>query len=280
MQKIQILADSLNSETGDRLTTFLLHRFPKCLLAELNTHRVFSRNAASSRAMPIKKVIEQIKADPFIPVWTSHQAGMQGGESLSDRAKESATHVWLSSRDEAIERVEQLLELGIAKQNANRLLEPWLTVPVLVTATDWENFWELRCDPGAQPEFRAIALEMRESYGNSKPLDLKPGEWHIPFREGIPIVVSDGISENVEKSLSKALQIATARAARLSYQNHMGLIGHAKDFELHDRLLESKHLSPFEHCAQARPTNGRWRNFSGFRSYRAHLEGKEGDRQP
>lgn len=260
MQTVEILADSLNAETGDRITTFLLHRFPKCLSPELLTHRVFSRNSASSRALPIKKVIEQITVDPFIPQWTSHKAGMQGGDELSDRAKESATHVWLSNRDAAIERVEQLIELGIAKQNANRLLEPWMQIPILVTATEWDNFWALRCHPDAQPEFRAIAAQMLSAYRISKPEPLKPGEWHLPFKSDLMV-----------HDVSESLRIATARAARCSYKTHLGEIDPSKDYELHDRLLASKHLSPFEHCAKAAPS-GKYANFAGWMSYRYHLE--------
>ncbi len=259
MQTVEILADSLNVETGDRITTFLLHKFPKCLSAELLTHRVFSRNSASSRAMPIKKVIEQITTDPFIPQWTSHQSGMQGGDKLSDLAKQSATNVWLFNRDGAIERVEQLIELGIAKQNANRLLEPWMQIPILVTATDWDNFFNLRCHPDTQPEFRAIAVEMKTEYDSNTQEEIEPGEWHIPFEE-------------TSIALQKKLKIATARAARLSYKTHLGEIDPEKDFELHDRLLDSKHLSPFEHCAKALPTKTYCRNFKGFMSYRVHLE--------
>lgn len=267
-QTVEILADSLNVETGDRLTTFLIHKMPKCLLAELNTHRMFSRNAASSRAIPVKKVIEQVQKDPFIPHWTLNQKGMQGVEEVPAETHYAAELRWLGFRDDAIREADYMSSvLGLAKQNINRILEPWMHVPVLVTATDWDNFWELRCHPAAQPEFRAIAVQMREAYSDSLPVELTPGLWHIPF------IAQGEIGKAIDdKPFLYYLKIATARAARVSYTTHDGEFNYAKDFDLHDRLLIEKHLSPFEHSAKALPVKARCRNFSGFMSYRAHLE--------
>lgn len=253
-----ILADSLNVETGDRLTTFLLNRFPKCLLAELNTHRAMSRNAASSRALPISKVIEQAQKDPFIPQWTGHQKGMTGRDDVSDLDKHLATVQWLAARDNAVASAERILSYGLAKQNVNRLLEPFMFVPVVISATEWENFFRLRCAPDAQPEFRSISLQMRRLQALRSPDKLAIGQWHIPF-------TSDDLSDE------DRLQVATARAARCSYANFDGSFDIQADKKLCDRLIAENHMSPLEHSAYA-DIAGKYRNYLGFRQYRQLVE--------
>jgi thymidylate synthase ThyX len=282
MESTKILADSLNVATGDRITTFEL-KFPKCLLAELGTHRMLSKNAGSSRAIPIKKVIEKIKEDPYIPQFTRNQRGMQGeiGDAIF---QVSAKHLWMQQLDAAIKTAIAMDNLGVHKQNANRVLEPWMYVPVIITGTEWDNFFNLRCAEATHPDFRAIAQEMRETYKVNHPRELSPGEWHIPF--------SDGLMNRGQFTFKDCLKIATARAARVSYTTHDGKFDYERDFDLHDMLLEEKHQSPFEHSAMAmwektnlsmysrlKPfDNGapglkvNTRNFQGFLSYRAHLE--------
>lgn len=285
----QILADSFNIETGDRLTTFLLHRFPKCLLAEINTHRMLSRNAASSRAIPIEKMIERIKEDPYIPTWTANQKGIQG-KVLDDAEKiESATSRWLGALEDQVWHVKGFIEQGIHKQNANRLLEPFMRVPVIISGTEWGNFFKLRCDEATHPDFCSVAREMHELYTHKglSPQPLEPGQWHCPMFEGMGSYAADW---------QEALKAATARCARISYTTHDGGQSLAKDIALHDRLLESGHMSPFEHCAMAvrndvddNPSinNLFWwhraddrvlslRNYRGFYSYRAHIEDEMG----
>lgn len=253
---VLILADSLNPITGDRLTTFLLGNFPKCLLAELNTHRVFSRNAASARAMPISALIEQVKLRPFIPQWTGHAKGMVGTDDLGDADKRRATAQWLSGRDEAIRVAQRLKDLGIAKQNVNRILEPWMIVPVIVSATEWENFFKLRTAADAQPEFRSFACEMQTQMRTRVPVGLEPGDWHIPLADvGLPL--KDRIKSSV------------AMCARGSYGSFISDKPNLeKDIELHDRLLVSGHWSPFEHQACCSRFRGLYANYRGWESYR------------
>ena len=274
MKNAEILADSLNVKTGDRLTTFLLPRFPKVLLQELNTHRMLSRNAASSRAIPIEKMIERVLDDPYIPVWTANQKGMQGKLLDDEAAIISARDEWNDAMHSAITHVNNLDMMGIHKQNANRLLEPFMRVPVIVSGTEWSNFFELRCDEACHPDFRSVAREMRQLRDNNKPAKLQPGEWHIPFSGFM-----DPDTTNADE-----LAIATARCARISYSTHDGEHDIDKDVALHDRLLASRHMSPFEHCAMATgddfvvspPLRGEnvlyTRNYDGFYSYRAHIE--------
>jgi len=300
---IKILADSLNVATGDRLTTFLLERFPYTLIQEPATHRLLrwsghcvtgdlnpfgetvSRSSASSRAIPIKKIIDRILEDPFIPTWTAHKKGMQGDfEGLDSGQVAIAEDSWRKSMYNAIEQANILDEIGIHKQHANDLLKPFMRIPILVTGTQWENFFNLRCNKETvRPEFWEQAVAMKEAYDNSIPKELKPGQWHTVFTD-------DLFDQQPNKSyipILDALKIGTARSARLSYTTHDGVISLEKDFKLHDDLLRHKHENPFEHSAVAisekdldHPEYGKlWtgakvntRNFRGFLSYRAHIE--------
>ncbi len=148
MNKIsaKIIADSVNS-FGNRITTFELV-FPRFILAELNTHRLFSRNSASSRAIPFKKMVEAVKTNPFIPIaWQKDHRGMQGTKyfEYGKDALGNCVDIWLRARDNAVIEAEKLNEYGVTKQLCNRLLEPFMYHKVLLTATEFENFFNLRC---------------------------------------------------------------------------------------------------------------------------------------
>jgi len=177
-----IIADSVNGKTGDRLTTFLLV-FPRIVLAEFNTHRKFSRNSASSRAIPFKTMLKNVQEDPFIPIkWMKDHSGMQGTEYITD--KNLVGHIekdWLIARDYAVCQAKRLSELGgVTKQFCNRLLEPFLWHTVIVTASDYENFFALRANEGAEIHIQDLAEKMLVEYNNSTPKVLQEGEWHIP----------------------------------------------------------------------------------------------------
>lgn len=263
--RVEILADSLNVVTGDRLTTFILNGFPKWLLAELNTHRMLSRNAASSRAIPLKKLIENIYQDPVIPYWTRKKGGMGGIDDLTEEKKQYMTDSWQAAMEHAIVTATELHAAGAAKQEVNRLLEPWMRVPVIVSGTSWDNFFHLRCDEAAQPDFRFFAIAMRDKYLANSPDTLNIGQWHIPFKGRVH---SNRLTEQ------EYLQISTARCARVSYTTHDGDIDHDKDFRLHDSLVEMGHFSPLEHSARALSPDERDNpvaaNYRGWGQYR-HL---------
>lgn len=260
-----VLADSINSATQDRLTTFLLPRFPKCLQAELRTHRTTSQSHYSSRAIPVQKVIEQVKKNPFIPKWTQHKKGMSGEDILSNVDKTRLTREWLIGRDFAIHVATNLFLLGCAKQETNRILEPWMKGPCVVTATQkaWSHFFSLRTVEGVQPDFRSIAQVMQKLYDSNQPQLLQPGEWHIPW-----------VDRHVDSSLDllSKLKISAARSARTSYFNHEGDFSIEKDFDLHDRLIFDKHSTPCEHQGKAMDEPGMYRNFQGWMHYRQHIE--------
>jgi thymidylate synthase ThyX len=175
--KIQakILADSI-SERGDRITTYLL-TFPRIILAEFNTHRSFSRNSASSRAIPFKKMVESVEKNPFIPIaWQKDHKGMQGSEYLSDvpagvSDKEFSIDMWLEARDAAVSNAKILNNTGVTKQLCNRLLEPFMWHTVICTATNYDNFFNLRCPEyliNWYPKDRPEALEPSQAIFKSK----------------------------------------------------------------------------------------------------------------
>lgn len=272
MIKAEIIADS-QAPSGVRLTTFVL-TYPRFIHAEFMTHRVFSRNASSSRAIPVKKQIEEIKNNPAIPLaFRKNQKGMQAGEVLEDQ--ESAVATWLAARDAAVVQAEKMVELEIHKQYANRILEPFSHITVVVTATDWDNFFALRIHPAAQPEICELAAKMYELYEESNPKQLESGEWHLPFIQDEDWRKLSGRKDikNVKDTLLKR---SVAKCARVSYKNHDGTnTTFEQDAQLYERLLGSSpiHASPAEHQAMAvADPNVRSGNFRGWIQYRKTLE--------
>ena len=255
----KILLDSV-APTGERLTTMEVC-FPRFVLAEFDTHLQFSRNSASSRAIPTSKLIERVLAEPVLPLeWGRNQPGMAASSLLDIEAVRIAERAWLRARDEAVESVRELQTLQVHKQVLNRLLEPFLWHTVIVTATEWSNFFALRCTPQAQPEIREVALKMRAAYERHQPTPLRVGEWHTPLLQED----EDGLDIEVRK------RVSAARCARVSYLTHDGARDRSKDLELCDRLMEQHHLSPFEHVAT--PALGAHANFRGWLQMRAEVE--------
>lgn len=370
-----IITDSVGPN-GNRITSIIV-TFPRFILAELNTHRLFSKNSASSRAIPFKTMLESVTNDPFIPIaWQKDHPGMQGSsyfiegdheygifhKSMHDDSSYYDNHEswfgseverdkvfdewgndnrgpgpnywhqnskkisrplhytftedWLKARDLIMKQAKHLNKSGLTKQICNRLLEPFLWHTVLVTATEWDNFFELRTpkytikvdakntpyksrkdlrkavdgwwstpsdwekmteadwfgmsQAGAEIHMQALAEAIWDAMKTSTPKTLEAGEWHIPFGDQIDSkelkkqacdyvnALEEGNTSGcmttydfpvIEAKL--AIKIATARCARLSYMTFDKEIDYKKDIELYDRLLSSKHMSPFEHCARA-----------------------------
>lgn len=247
----KIVADSISPE-GHRLTTFEV-RFHRFVLAEFNTHRVFSRNSASSRAIPVGKNLDAVYFDPAIPVeWRAEQKGMQGGDLLEGHQAEDAKDAWLKASQHAGIIAEDLVDIGVHKSIVNRVLEPFAWHTVIVTATAWENFFAQRVSPLAQPEIRVVAEQMYEQYFddfNHGPQELKEGEWHLPY-----ITEHDYGHEGGYELLKK---VSVARCARVSYLTHDGKRDIWKDLELYERLVSASpmHASPLEHVATPDPWN-------------------------
>lgn len=263
MISAQIIADSKN-EFGNRLTTFVLI-FPRWILAELNTHRMLSKNSASSRAIPYKKMLEKVETNPVVPIkWMKDHSGMQGNEYFTEQeAKDLALYeTWIQARNAAVKTSKELSELGLSKQFCNRILEPFLWHKVIITGTEWENFFALRAHPAAEIHIEDLAQKMLLEYNKSQPVTLKPGQWHIPFGDkmdptrlnkiiGNKIVSRDNLQQQYDDELQELkVKIATARCARVSYDNFDGTDDYLKDLELFERLKTMGHMSPFEHCAK------------------------------
>jgi hypothetical protein len=222
-----------------------------------------SRNSASSRAIPTAKLIERVLKDPAVPLeWGKNKAGMSASDVLpSDLARE-AERAWLSARNAAVAHAQRLLDLDVHKQELNRLLEPFLWHTVIVSATEWANFFELRCAPNAQPEIRAAALLMLEAMNASVPQALDSGGWHTPLLQ----------PDESALDLETRRRISAARCARVSYLTHEGVREIERDLELYDRLRGDRHLSPFEHVATPAPDGAFQANFRGWLQMRREIE--------
>lgn len=275
MIEAKIIADSV-SQAGRRVTTFLL-TYPRFIHSELLTHRAFGRNAASSRAIPVVTMLRNVKNNPAIPYrWGKMKKGMQDGGPMSNSATATCKALWLLARYPVMFAVWLLCKVGLHKQVANRLLEPWSHMTVVLTATEWKNFYRLRLHKDAQPEFRILAEKMLWEHVNSKPEQLGEGEWHLPFLRAIDKkVFFDG--EDYEVFLKEALARCTARCARTSYVNFYGKDSIADDVRLHDDLIKGGHWSPFEHCCQAATEDRFFGHLRGFIPYRKFFSAENRD---
>lgn len=272
MYSAHIVEDSIHN--GKRLVTFQLI-YPRYIHAELMTHRVFSRNASSSRAIPAQKLIENSLKNAVYPIrWGKNQAGMQASmEDLSDDEAIAAKEIWDEMMTACANGVRALSELGLHKQWANRPLEWFGTIAVVVTATEWDNWFELRDHPDAQPEIQHLAKLMRAEMDNSQPKPLSIGHWHLPYITSQEWREYDQGGHNI----GELQKMSVARCARVSYLTHDGqLPDKSKDLALYDRLVGSVplHASPTEH--QAMPLisgmEERQGNFQGWMQLRKFIE--------
>lgn len=277
--KTDIILDSI-SEEGIRLTTWHL-RVPRCIWPEFLTHRVFSRNGRSSRAVPVKTMIQEIKDDPFVPWhWGKNQPGMQANEELDalifienssypykDLFREEA---WILACGTALKFAEAYMEAGYHKQIVNRLLEPFMWIDVVITATEWDNFFDLRTHGDAEPHFRDIARQMKTLYDKHIPTELPFGEWHLPY------VTKE---EQAEYDINSCIKLSVARCARISYKSFDGNDSLVKEFERFDKLVGSdpKHYSPFEHQATPDTVDGDWLDPDLWGNFRGWVQARKLD---
>ena len=252
-----VIADSI-SDQDIRITTFQL-RYWRAIHAELMTHRVFSRNAGSSRARPSKAIIEQVAHDPWGPiVWGLNEPGMQANNLADIDVEMQSLWSWRNIAKRAANSATVLLNLGLHKQIVNRVLEPFTYIDVVVTATDYANWFALRLDKDAQPEIQQLAQAMKDAMDASKPVLLNPGEWHLPYittndyaeaQNHVSYVISKDRPETLLDLLKK---ISAARCARTSYKAFDGKVASIDDdLSLFDKLMSGnlKHASPTEHQA-------------------------------
>lgn len=292
MYSVKIIKDSMVETTSNRLTTFELV-YPRMVHSELLTHRLFSRNSASSRAIPVEKIMAQVRDNPVIPkYWGKNQSGMQAKVELKGEELAVAKAAWLTARDQALLSAEALLNAGLHKQLVNRVMEPWMFITVIVSATEYENWFALRDHRDAQPEIAWVAGAMRDAFYASTPTIMRPGDWHLPYIELEdnlhPLYVdqkelvrrtfnTDWIHR--EEVLQALKKVATARCARVSYLTHAGVRDYSKDIELHDKCRDKYHWSAFEHVAQALGSNTMSGNFKGWRQYRKDFENEHRGRR-
>lgn len=257
-----VACDSVSVVDGKRIVTFEVE-FPRFILSEYNTHRQHSKNAASTRAIPILKEIEQILESPAMPIfYGKNQAGMQAYEEMDALQAKECESIILEMRDYVIEKVKQLQEKGLHKQHAGRYLEPWQMVKGVLTSTEWDNFFWLRIDSAAQPEIKELAECMYKAMQQSVPEKLYPGMWHLPYvdkADGDFIIYNEDGSY-VLLATEQAMKVSAARCAAVSYRKTD--YNFTKSLEVYERLVgsEKKHSSAFEH--QATPMYGEY-SFDG-----------------
>lgn len=268
---VKVLEASYSNETDITLWSFEL-RYWRAIHAEFMTHRVFSRNAGSSRAIPVKKVLAQVWNDPAGPVhWGANQAGMQARVELVGWRRALAGSIWRTAGKVACIFAWSLMKLGLHKQVANRLLEPWQFINVVMSTTELANFYKLRRHEDAQPEFHRLADQIYEAAEAYKAAGLvrglSSGDWHMIYI--LP-------EERRSLPLPTLLKLSTARAARVSYEPFDGNPSVEKECERHDKLVASEpiHASPTEHQAMCIPymRGDLTANFRGFVQYRRMVE--------
>lgn len=282
--EVKIISDSVGPN-DIRLTTFVL-KYPRFIHSEFMAHRVFSRNASSSRAIPFHKQLKMIKDDMAMPIeFRKNQKGMQAGEVIEDQ--ETAKAAWIKAGHSALEYAEKLAALGVHKQYVNRLVEPFSHISVVCTATEYSNFFALRHHSMAQPEIAELAKQMWDQYSTNQPKKLVEGQWHLPFvseeeRQQQALAFTVDVPLLTKKQLFQEywlplIKRSVARCARVSYLNHDGTNSSVEqDYALYDRLLKDQpaHLSPAEHQAECLSwVDDLWYgNFWGWKQYRKTLE--------
>lgn len=283
----EIIADTYCEFTDERVTTMevTMHRF---VLAEFNTHRVFSRNSASSRAIPVSKQLDKVVNSPAWPItWPSEKPGMQGGTELEGVNLSEAQELFENIHSHTTKLVDSYLvnhpDAGdrLHKSLLNRLLEPFMWHKVIVTSTEWQNFFRQRSSTYtklAQPEIMVAADEMLIALETSDPFiidssimessNLTPDKWHLPY-----------VDPNARKFASKVWDetglpdiytlaaISAGRCCRVSYLTHGGDNDPADDVRLYNDLMSAspRHYSSLEHpCLASRYSEVPAGNLSGF----------------
>lgn len=248
----RIIADSISPE-GQRMTTMEIE-YPRFILAELNTHRMLSKNSASSRAIPVKAMHDHIRENTAGPVhWGINQAGMKAKECLDVEDTVEALLIWEQARDCALDFAGQLADLNLHKQVTNRITEPWMTMKTVISGTEWRNFWWLRAHADAQPEIHELATKMMTAYTKSTPQLLQPGEWHVPYvntyRDTRTGVLHYLDSKDAYITPEEARVISSSCCAQVSYRKNDD--SYEKALKIYRQLIESEpaHASPVEHQA-------------------------------
>jgi thymidylate synthase ThyX len=255
MIKVTHIQASICAVTGQRIDT-LIAEYPRCIHSQVLTHRVFSKNSSSTRAIPLHKAIEQLEANPAEFIWTSKQAGMQG-KRITDPAHLRAINIRhkQAQEDAIFHAKKQVEDLEVHKQNAGRYLEPFQNIKIVLTSTEWENWDWLRNDAAAQGEIAELAREIHRARRDAEPMVLQAGEWHVPFvgryrcpeYENLMYFIDD--EDQTELDVEEAKLVSMSVCAQTSYRNSDYSL--EKAHKMYEMLTGSKriHASPFEHQA-------------------------------
>lgn len=231
MIKVKIVADSICAWSRKRIATFEIE-YPRFILAEVNTHKMLSKNSSSSRAIPISSVIEMIKESPAMPIhWGKNQSGMQSDGEISREDIEAVRNLWRNAAEAACDYAEALQLYSLHKEVVNRILEPFQIMKTVITGTEWANMFYLRNHPDAQPEFQMLAAMMEKALEDSTPVILEYDEWHMPYygegfwkasdyavnrRTGHGLEVVD--RKHGGHTLREALMISSSCSAQVSFR--------------------------------------------------------------
>ena len=261
----RVVKDSV-SEDGARITTVACV-YQRFIHAEVMTHRMFSRNAASSRAIPVRKMIERVRENPAVPLfWAKNTKGMVAVEEVDEQTKAECLDRWLEDAERACESAEFYASKGLHKQIANRPLEPYQYITTLITATQWGNHKQLRAHTAAQQEYQHLAKLIEEARAASVPAVIPAKFWHLPYSTG---------DDFTQFGLPDILKMCIARCARVSLWNSEGQYDPQGDLKLFERLSHDRppHSSPFEHVAAPHRIHNEFvDNFKGWISYRRIFE--------
>lgn len=248
---------------GVEIVTFVLE-YPRYIHSEVLTHRMFSRNSSSSRAIPVEKMASKVEASDWVPPFAKNKKGMQAGESFEGEQLLRAQAYWKMAKADAVKHARQLAKLETHKQWANRVLEPFSTISTVLTMTEdqWPHFFALRAHEDAEPTFHELALAMHQAREETP---VRESSLHLPF-------ITD--EERYGGAPDSLLMMASsARCARVSYNNHLGALPTwQEDLDLFGRLWDRDppHASPLEHPATAPVVGdgGKADNYLGWRSFR------------
>lgn len=263
MQEIEarVVLDSISPDDY-RLTTIECV-YPRIIHAEVMTHRVFSRLSASSRAIPIQKMIDRVKEDPFIPKYIqSNQAGMSGGSDLSDIDRHNFVTRWQDSSLVAVRMAEAMAKTGAHKQLVNRVLEPYLWHKVAISSTEWDNFFRQRLGDGVEPHMRELAMKIKDALDKSTPSCIWYGDWHLPYLR----------ESDSSLTLEEKIKVSVARSARTSYGRANDEFTLESDLGVFQKMWDGYHPSPFEFVAHPVTIDCQTANYRGWKQLRRYME--------
>ena len=248
------------SNTGKEMHTLEI-QIPRFILAELNTHGLLKKNTQSSRAVPIKAMLDLYQDSYYLPAgFGRNKSGMSSNEYLTGEEDEQAAELWMTAERNIrliVERLGDKDGLNVHKQWAARLYEPFMYTKLVISATEWDNFEWLRDDlDAAQPEMVDIARKIKKAKKEAEKQILYPGMWHMPYVKSMVVDVFGAKEQaffdangNV-LTVDEALMVSASCAAQMSYRKADDSLEKAQ--LVYDRLFNGNrpHYSPTEHQAR------------------------------